>query len=249
MIITTIKTKPITYPSESIFAILDQYLPPIKEKSIVVITSKILAISQGRVVKNDEHISKEQLIRKEAEYYLPEKPHPNVTLTVKNNILIASAGIDESNGAGYFILWPENIQETTNTIRAYLVKKYPLRNLGVLITDSHLTPMRTGTIGLGLAHSGFAALHNYIGEPDVFGKKLTVTQHSIIDGLAGASVVVMGEGREQTPLAVITDIPFVRFQSKNPTKKELANLRISLDEDIFGAILTYSKLKKGQGKM
>ena len=248
MIITTIKTKPITYPSESIFAILDQYLPPIKEKSIVVITSKILAISQGRVVKNDGHISKEQLIRKEAEYYLPEKPHPSVTLTVKNNVLIASAGIDESNGAGYFILWPENIQETTNTIRAYLVKKYSLRNLGVLITDSHLTPMRTGTIGLGLAHSGFAALHNYIGEPDVFGKKLTVTRHSIIDGLAGASVVVMGEGREQTPLAVITDIPFVRFQSRNPTKKELANLRISLDEDIFGAILTYSKLKKGNAQ-
>jgi len=42
-------------------------------KDVVVITSKIIAICQGRVVKNDGKISKHYLMIKEADYYLPEE--------------------------------------------------------------------------------------------------------------------------------------------------------------------------------
>ena len=40
-----------------------------------------------------------------------------------------------------------------------------------------------------------------------------VTKVDVVNALASAAVLVMGEGAEQTPLAVISDVPFVEFQN------------------------------------
>ncbi len=55
----------------------------------------------------------------------------------------------------------------------------------------------------------------------------------------------MGEGNEQTPLAVIKNIPFVQFQDRNPTEEELDELKISLDDDLYAPLLKAVKWKKG----
>lgn len=245
MKITPIKTPPIIYPAPSLFEVLDANLPPLSEKTIVAITSKIVAIAQGRVVSTHD-CDKKELIKKEADYYLEDEPFPGVTLTIKNNILIASAGIDESNGNGYYILWPENIQETANEVRLRLQKKHGVKHIGVFITDSRITPLRAGTTGIGLAYSGFAALKNYIETPDIFGRNLHVTKGNILDGLAASAVVAMGEGNEQTPLCVIENVPFVEFQDRNPSEEELKTLSIDRNADLFRVILNNAKWKKGK---
>jgi F420-0:gamma-glutamyl ligase len=56
----------------------------------------------------------------------------------------------------------------------------------------------------------------------------------------------MGEGDEQQPLAIIEDVPFVKFQSRNPTKKELSGIKISLGDDVFSSLLTSVKWEKGE---
>jgi len=136
-----------------------------------------------------------------------------------------SAGIDESNSNGFYILHPKDLQETANKIRIYLCKRFKLKNVGVLITDSKTTPLRWGTTGVALAHSGFLALNDYIDTPDIFGRKLKVTKVNISDGLAAAAVLVIGEGREQTPLAIISETASVKFQVSNsaPTGKVSSN--------------------------
>jgi len=48
---------------------------------------------------------------------------------------------------------------------------------------------------------------------------------NVADALAAAAVLLMGEGKEQTPLAVLTDLPFVTFQDHNPSPAELAALK------------------------
>lgn len=246
MITKPIKTHKITTKDKNLFKILDDYLPSLKEGAVVAITSKIVAICQGRVA-DPQKCSRDELAAREADYYLPRSRH-GFMLTIKNNTFIASAGIDESNANGLFILWPTNPQKTANEIRQHLKKKYHLKNIGVIITDSHLTPLRSGTTGVCLAHSGFAALHNYVGGKDLFGRTFKVQQANLADALAAAAVLVMGEGKEQTPLAVIEDISFVKFQLRDPTKKELNTLRIKMNEDLFAPLLKSVKWRKGKSK-
>lgn len=246
MKIISVKTQKVTKDDTNLFPILQKYLPSLKERSILAVTSKIVSICEGQLVKIDK-IDKKKLIEQEADYYLPpEENQYNITLTVKRNLLVPTAGIDESNGNGYYILWPKDPQKTANGIRIFLQKTYSLKNVGVIITDSKTSPMRWGTTGIAIAHSGFAALNNYIGKPDIFNRYLHVTKANVLDALASASVVVMGEGNEQTPLAVIEDVPFVQFQDRNPLPAELKELHIPMDDDLYGPILKSVPWLKGK---
>ncbi len=245
MLIKAVKTKKIIPGKDKdIFLILGRYVRKLKEKSVVAVTSKIIAICQGRVV--DPKITpKDELVKREADWYLPRHTNKyNFLLTIKDNTLVACAGIDQSNGAGNFILWPKNLQKTANAIRAFLKKKFKLKNLGVIITDSKLSPLRKGTTGVCIAHSGFSALNDYRRKPDLFGRKLKMTQANMAEGLAAAAVAVMGEGKEQTPIVIIENIPFIKFQKINPTKKELKILKLDLTEDLYGSVLTAVRWRK-----
>lgn len=249
MIVKAYKTHKIRV-GDNLFKILNKYLPRLKEKDVVVITSKIVAICQGRVVKNDGKVTRFELAKKEAQYYLPEKyitygVHPTIT----NDVFIASAGIDESNGDGNWILWPKDPMSEAKKIWEYLKEKHKIKILGVVITDSKLTPLRRGITGFGIAWCGFEPLKDYVGTPDIFGHNLKVTKTNLVDSLAASAVTVTGEGNEQTPLAVIQDVPFIKFVNRSPTNEEVNEMTISLKDDIYSALLTSVKWEKGGGKV
>ena len=248
MNVKAIKTEKALPGKIGLFELLDKYLTSFEENSILAITSKVVSICEGRAVPI-KGSNKDELVRQEADFYLPREENKyDVYLTIKDGQLVATAGIDESNGAGYFILWPANPQKSANQIREYLTKRFNLKKIGVLITDSKTTPLRWGTTGMAIAHSGFRALKNYIGTKDLFGRKLKMTKASVIDGLAAAAVFEMGEGDEQTPLAVISDISQVEFVDRNPTGGELKELEISIEDDLYGSILKRAPWKKGLAK-
>jgi len=246
MEISAYKTKPVV-KGDNLHAILDSALPPLHNGDIVVITSKIVSICQGRIKEATNDEEKFKLIRQEAQYIIENdatrKYH--LALTVANNILIPNSGIDESNGNAYYILWPSDPMKVAEEAWNYLKTKHKLDTLGIIISDSHTTPLRWGTTGIGIAWCGFNALNNYIGTPDIFGRPLEVTKANILDGLAASAVVVMGEGNEQTPLAVISHATCAKFSQKPPTKEEKDALPISLDDDIYSPILTPAPWEKG----
>lgn len=247
MNIRAVKTHKITTYDHNLIKILDKYLPRLTEKSILAITSKIVSITEGRLVKMED-IDKDELIKQESQLYLPRNQNPyNVSFTITRNMLAATAGIDESNGNGYYILWPKDPQKTVNAVREYLKKRFNLKNVGVIITDSKTSPLRWGVTSVALAYSGFKPLKDYVGRKDLFDRKFEFEKLSIIDSLASAASVTMGEGAESTPIAVISDLPFVEFQERNPTKEELKELCISIDEDLFGPFLKNVQWKKGKG--
>lgn len=248
MIVTPVKTHKITAADKDLFVVLDKYLPKkMVEKSVLAITSKIVSITEGRLVKMDS-VDKDELIKKESQFYLPRNQNPyNVSFTITRNILAATAGIDESNANGYYILWPKDPQNTANKVREYIKKRFKIKNVGVIITDSKTTPMRWGVTAIALAYSGFMPLKDYIGKEDLFGRKFQFEKTSVIDSLATAATVVMGEGSEQTPMAIISDVPFVEFQDRNPTIKELKEIEITIDIDIYGPFLKNAQWKKGKG--
>ena len=49
-------------------------------------------------------------------------------------------------------------------------------------------------------------------------------------------------------MAIISDLPFVEFQDRNPTQKELKELCISPEEDLYGPFLKNVQWKKGSAK-
>ncbi len=249
MKVTAYKTHKVDV-GEDIYKILDNYLPKLEENSVVAIASKIIAFCQKDVVKKEPGMEKRDLIIEEADYFLGDDyPRPfGQNISIKNHTLTASAGIDESNGNGYFILWPKNLQEITNNIWDYLREKHKIKNLGVIITDSRVVPMRWGVIGISLSWCGFEPIKEYVGTPDIFGRTMMVEKTSIIDSLATAATVVTGEGGEQKPLAVIEDVPFVQFQNRPPTDEEIKHLQIALKDDLFEPLMSSVKWKKGKGK-
>lgn len=249
MIVKAYKTHKIRV-GKNLYEILDKYLPTLRDESIVAITSKIISITQGDVVKDDGTVDKDELVKKEADYYIEneiETLYGKVFLTRKDGHIVFSAGIDESNSDDNFVLWPRNLQETTNKVWQYLRKQHNISKLGVIVTDSHLVPGRTGVVGFCLSWCGFSAINDFIGKKDVFGKEIRVTKVNVIESLATSAAAVMGETYEQTPLAVLTDLPFVEFQECIPTKQELDAVIWPIEKDMYGKLLTSVKWHKGGG--
>lgn len=246
MIVAPIKTCIVEAGKISMVQLLDESLESLEEGCALAVTSKIVSLCENRVVAGTED-DKIDLVKQEADYYLSRTISKyNYTFTIARKTLIANSGIDESNVDGDFLLWPENPQKSANQIREYLKKRFGLKKIGVVITDSSVYPMRWGTVVIPIAHSGFLAKEDYRGKPDLFGRPFKVSTSSIAGGLSAAAGVVMGEGTEQTPLAVISDIPFVRFQDRNPTEKELDEFYIPLlKDDLFAPFLQAVKWNRG----
>src|SRR5258708_22706784 len=197
-----VKTRTFLPPKDDIFNLLDEHLPKLKEGDVLLITSKVLAIHQGRCVKSRVGDGKSSLITKEADYILPKRSivGSDIYLTIKDHTLIPSAGIDESNGKGYYILWPKNTNLLCKQICTYLKKKHGLKKLAVVATDSHTTPLRWGVSGISIGFYGLEPVYDYRGKKDIFGRKLKYTQANIVDALSSMAVLLMGDGAEKMPM-------------------------------------------------
>lgn len=245
MQVTAIKTRKFLPPKDDLWDLLS-VIKTLKENSVMAVTSKVVSIGEGRCVPFSE-TTKDELAIKEADKYLPRQLSPGgwVLHTIKNNMLIASSGVDESNGANFYILWPKDPQQSVKKIWEFLRKKFKVKNLGVIITDSRLVPLKRGVVGIAIGFYGFKPLRDYRGKKDIFGRVLKMETSNLPDSLATAAVLEMGEGIEQTPLCVITDIPYIKFNSDNLNE----DLNIPEKEDMFYPFLSSVKwIKGGSGK-
>jgi F420-0:gamma-glutamyl ligase len=220
-----------------IFASVPQGL--IEEGSVFAITSKIVSIAENAVVPKravdgtPEHKDEKlALVKKEADRYLGES-HYQVSLTIKHGILIPTAGIDESNSENSeYILFPKDPYASAKKLWLALRAHYRVDRLGILITDSHTTPLRKGVTGIALAHYGFKATRDLVGRPDLFGRSMKMTHVNVIDALAVAAVYEMGETDDACPLALIrvSDLEFTQESS-------LSEIQISFADDLYGKFL------------
>jgi len=227
MLITPIKTE-VFIINQNLIDFITVHIPIVPDKAVVVVTSKIVALAEGRVVPFRSTQQKEKLIREESEWALKTK---YVWATLKDGALVASAGIDESNADGKLILLPSNSMEAARYIRRELIKRYKIKNLGVLITDSRVMPLRSGVLGIALGYAGFKGLRDYRGKRDIYGRKLKYTQTNVADSLATTATLVMGEGKERYPLGLIIEAP-VEFSSKI-NKNEL---KIAIEDDMYSPL-------------
>lgn len=220
----------------------------IPENSVLAVTSKIVALCEGSVkpkVTGDKQ-EKHAVVASDCEFYTePSSSRYDVMLTIKNSMLAVNAGLDESNADNQYVLLPRDSYAAAAKIWQFLRSEYGVKNVGVLITDSKTFPLKWGTMGTALGHCGFAGLHNRIGEKDLFGHEMVMTQVNVAEALAAASVLAMGEVAEQTPLCLVEDIPQIVFQDAPLSPEEIQNLHIAIEDDVFAPILTKADWRKG----
>src|SRR5579859_2171855 len=187
--------------------------------NVLVVTQKIVSKAEDRYVDLDSVNPSEEALRlarvtgkdpRLVELVLTEstaviRAAPNVLITRHRcGQVMANAGIDRSNtgGGGRVLLLPQNADLSAERLRQDLGLRF--RNPpAVVISDSFGRPWRYGVVNVALGACGLPALIDKRGEPDRDGRPLEVTQIAFADIIASAAGLVMGEGAEGVPAALI----------------------------------------------
>ena len=184
---------------------------------VVVVSTKFVAVSQGRTVplaevrvSNDGMgvSSRFRMMPQMAELVLRESEEilggmTGFVLARAGGLMAPNGGIDASNaGPGTAILYPARPYNAAESLRRRMLLDHGI-NVGVILADSRLMPGRVGTVGVAVAYAGVAPVRDLRGRPDLDGKPLRVTFQAVADGLASAANYIMGEGAESTPFALV----------------------------------------------
>lgn len=218
-----IKTRTIK-PKDDLVKLIGE---PLKNKDILVIASKVLAYSQGRIMDADSKMF-DKIVEKEGKKLFPTN---YCNLTFKDGHLIPNAGVDKSNTPkGQIVLWPKNPFKEAERLQKELRAKFKLSNLGIIISDSTCAPLRVGVHGISIGHFGFEGVEDVRGSKDIFGKPLKVTRRNLADSLADAATILMGESDARVPFVIIRDAP-VKF-----TNAKVRRGFIRLKSDLYYGI-------------
>ncbi len=190
------------------------HLPSLNNGDILCLSSKIAGLAEGRVFDKKDKL---KLIKEESSYYTKTAL---CYFTVRQGLVCANAGIDESNAFDKIILLPKNPYKTADILRRTLIKHYKIKNLGVILTDSFILPLRSGVINIAVAYSGFYGVENLVNKKDLCKRPLKMTLINIADALATAAGFCMGECANQTPIALVRGAK-VKFTSKSRAKEML----------------------------
>lgn len=188
---------------------------------VLVLAQKIVSKAEGRYVRladvepsaealalaerADKDPRQAELILRESNEVLRARPGV-VIVEHRNGYIHANAGIDKSNihhedGDPRVLLLPEDPDRSARQLREALH-----RRLGtapqVIINDSAGRAWRNGTVGIAIGTAGLQPLFNQVGEQDLFGNTLEVTEAAVADELAAAASLVMGQAAEGCPVVL-----------------------------------------------
>lgn len=222
-----VKTRVLTPPQDDLLAVLAEALPPLKEGDVVLVSSKVAAIHEGRTVPV-VGADKAALVAAETDFTI-SREYYRLPLTVTRHTFLGAAGVDESNGNGYYVLLPEDAFVSAKRLHEHLREQYRLENLGVIITDSHSGPFRYGATGVAIGWWGIDPLEDHRGRIDLFGRVIEYERSNLVDGLAAGATVVMGEVDEGVPVVIARGVPRLVFTDEDTRDR----LFVPYREDLF----------------
>jgi len=227
----------------------------IEDGDLLAITSKVVATVERRLKKLSS-VKPSEKAKKLAKQYDLEPSFVEIVLqeskliyggvskallTLKDNVLTANAGVDHKNvPKGYVALWPENPQKSAEKIRKEILERTG-KQVGVLIIDSRVTPLRMGTTGLALGIAGFEPVRDYRFDKDLYNNSIYITRHAVADDIASAAHLLMGESSEQTPVILVRNAP-VKLCGKVNSKSML----IPTKECLFTKLILQKSVTKSR---
>jgi len=189
----------------------------LKNEDVIVISSKFVSNSQGRILKIENSkvcekardISKKfnsnekfmEIVFRESDKILGGVA--GFVMSSVDGILAPNAGIDKSNSKGTkIILYPNEPYKFAEELKRKIFLEFNL-HVGIIIVDSRLMPTRIGTTGVTIACAGMEPTEDLRGEKDLDGNPLKVTFQATADNLASIANHKMGEGDDLHPIAVV----------------------------------------------
>lgn len=193
-------------PGDDVAAAIAGAAPWLRDDDILVVTSKVLSKSEGRVVAaptdpDERDALRRKLIDLEAVRVLARKGR---TLITENAIGLvqAAAGVDGSNvDAGELALLPTDPDGSAATLRERLRELLGV-TVAVVVTDTMGRAWRNGQTDVAIGAAGLAVLHAYAGARDAHGNELLVTEVAVADEIAAAADLVKGK-LTAIPVAVV----------------------------------------------
>jgi coenzyme F420-0:L-glutamate ligase/coenzyme F420-1:gamma-L-glutamate ligase len=197
---------------------------PLRAGDIVVVTHKVVAKAEGRLVnlrtitpsvQASEFAARWDKDPRQVEVVLQQavrvvRMERGVIITeTAHGFVCANAGVDASNIPGQDIvcLLPENPDATARTLSAALTAAFGV-HLPVIIADSFGRPWRLGITNVAIGVAGMTPLTDYRGQTDPYGYELAVSVMATADELAAAAELVMGK-TDGHPVAVIRGYPYL----------------------------------------
>lgn len=169
---------------------------------LVVVTSKVVSKSEGRVVDfNGTEQHKDELIERESARVLRRRGPLRITET-EHGFINANAGIDLSNTEpGTAVLLPKDPDRSARRLRAELRRRCDVE-VAVIVTDTFGRVWRRGVTDVALGSAGIKPILDLRGTSDANGRVLEVTEIALVDEVAGAANLVLGKA-EGTPFALV----------------------------------------------
>ncbi|MEV6390412.1 coenzyme F420-0:L-glutamate ligase [Nocardia xishanensis] len=186
--------------------------PWLTDGDILVVTSKIVAKAEGRIVAapsdpEERDTVRRALVDQEAVRVLARKGRTLITEN-KLGIVQAASGVDGSNvEQGELVLLPADPDGSAKALRSALAERLGV-TVAVVVTDTMGRAWRNGQTDAAIGAAGLRVLHDYAGSVDGQGNELHVTQVAVADELAAAADLVKGK-LGGVPVAVVRGLPVV----------------------------------------
>ncbi len=213
---------------------------------VLVLAQKIFSKAEGRYVRlSDVSPSEEALALaqrcdkdpRQMECVLQEsrevlRARPGVVIVEHRlGVVHANADIDKSNIPNteddpQLLLLPIDPDASARRLKAALDARFSA-NIAVIINDSAGRAWRNGTVGFALGTAGFEVVENRIGDADLFGRTLEVTEIAVADELAAAASYLMGQADEGCPVVLL------RGANLRPSDEGSQGLLRDRDRDMF----------------
>jgi coenzyme F420-0:L-glutamate ligase/NADPH-dependent F420 reductase len=219
----------------------------LQDGDVVVVAQKIVSKAEGRTVAlaavtpGEEAAAAAAVAQKDpqvVELVLRDSQElmrvvPGVIISRhRTGHVLANAGVDASNvesrDAPSVLLWPQDPDLSARSLREGLEARFGVR-LAVIVSDSMGRAWRLGTVGTAIGVAGLSPLRDRRGETDLFGRELQATVIGVADEIAAAASLVIGEGAEGTPVAVVRGAVY----DPDSDDKGIGELLRPLDEDLF----------------
>ncbi|MDQ1683862.1 MAG: dehydro coenzyme reductase / coenzyme F420-0:L-glutamate ligase / coenzyme [Frankiaceae bacterium] len=198
--------------------------PSLADGDIVVVTSKIVSKSEGRLVDGD---TRDAAIDAETVRVVAQRGGTRIVET-RHGLILAAAGVDASNvPAGKVALLPADPDGSAASLRAGLRAGLGV-DVGVLITDTMGRPWRNGLVDVAIGAAGVAVLDDHRGRTDEYGHTLEMTVTALADEIAAAAELVKGK-LDGVPVAVVRGLGHL----VGDLAGQASDLIRKADEDLF----------------
>lgn len=176
--------------------------PDLRDGDVVVVTSKVVSKTEGRVVAGD----RETAIDSETVRLVAQRGDTRIVET-RHGFVLAAAGVDASNvPAGHVALLPDDPDRSAGRIRAGLRRRLGV-TVAVVVTDTFGRPWRDGLVDVAIGAAGIDVLDDHRGLVDAHGHALEMTVTAVGDEVAAAAELVKGK-LSARPVAVVRGLRY-----------------------------------------